>query len=132
MRYTKLFLALLVAAPLAAACNDDDTTAPVDNRVITAAGQTFSPATLILTPADSTAGTVGAPPAAEITWKFESGGPHNVVFEDGAPGSGQMSTGEFTRDVQLNAPMTIRYRCTNHSTDFTTGMVGTITVNLDD
>ena len=112
MRYSPLLLALLVA-PLAA-CNDD-TTAPPGTDVTTS-GQSFTPANLTLAANDSIA-----------TW-FISGGPHNVTWEDAAPGSGDISDGSYTREFVGANNTTYRYRCTLHSTNFTTGMVGTVTV----
>jgi|SRR5688572_8821038 hypothetical protein len=125
MRHTKYLLALLVV-PFAAAC-EDDATAPDRTPEIVASGTTFTPSNLLLTRADSIAGGEGTGPAARVVWKFQDG-PHNVVFEDGTPGSGTMSTGTFERQVPVAAPTTFRYRCTIHSTDFTTGMVGRVTV----
>lgn len=125
MRYSKYLLALLVA-PFVAAC-DDDVTPPDEGLTIVASGTTFTPNNLILTPADSTAGTVSEQPAARVVWRFE-GGPHNVVFEDASPQSGPMSSGTFEREINVSAPTTLRYRCSLHSTSFTDGMVGTVTV----
>jgi plastocyanin len=62
-----------------------------------------------------------------MVWGFRDG-PHNVTFEDGAPGSGDVSSGTFQRDFTLAAAATTyRFRCTIHSAaDFTTGMVGRV------
>jgi plastocyanin len=129
MRHTKYLLALLVAPFVAMAC-EDDVTPPDENPEIVASGTTFTPSNLLLSPADSTAGSESSEPAARVTWRFQDG-PHNVVFEDGTPGSGSMSTGTFAREIPVGAASTFRYRCTIHSADFTSGMVGTVTVSLD-
>jgi hypothetical protein len=126
MHRTKYLWALLVA-PFAAMACDDDTTAPNRTPEIVAQGTSFTPSNLVLTRADSIAGGEGTGPAARVVWKFQDG-PHNVVFEDGTPGSGSMTTGTFERQIPVAAPTTFRYRCTIHSTDFTTGMVGRVTV----
>jgi hypothetical protein len=126
MRHTKYLLALLVAPIVGVACEDDATT-PNRGPEIIAQGTSFTPSNLLLTRADSVAGGEGTGPAARVVWKFQDG-PHNVVFEDGTPGSGSMSTGTFERQIPVAAPTTFRYRCTIHSTDFTNGMVGRVTV----
>lgn len=61
-----------------------------------------------------------------VTWNF-SGGPHNVTFEDGNANSGDKTSGTHTRN--FGAAGAFRYRCTNHSTTFDSGMVGAIQVN---
>jgi plastocyanin len=124
MRYTKLLMVLMAVS--FAACSDDEPAAPQDEADVVARGQTFSPANLVLTPADSIAGSEGVPPPMPVVWRFE-GGPHNVTFEDGSPGSGNMSDGTFERDFQA-VTGTYRYRCTIHSSDFLTGMVGRVVV----
>jgi plastocyanin len=60
-----------------------------------------------------------------MIWGFRDG-PHNVTFEDGAPASGDRSSGTFQRDFGPAAAGTYRFRCTIHSTDFATGMVGRV------
>ena len=113
MRLSTRFFGLLFAgAALVAAC-DDTSTAPVGN--VNVLNGSFDPATTTLT---ST--------ALSVTWGWVGGGTHNVTFENGSAGSADRSTGAFTRDFTPDAPGTYRYRCTNHSTDFTTGMVGSI------
>jgi plastocyanin len=63
---------------------------------------------------------------ATVTWNFQSPG-HNVTFEDGVGNSaGDVSSGTHTRSFATAA--TYRYRCTNHSTSFTSGMTGSVVV----
>lgn len=65
---------------------------------------------------------------ATVGWRLWSGtAEHNVTFEDDptqpvSSGLGHIHTRTF------NAPGVYRYRCTLHSTDFSTGEVGTVTV----
>jgi plastocyanin len=49
-----------------------------------------------------------------------------VTWEDGAPASGNLTGGTYSRDFTAAAAGTYRFRCTLHSTDFTTGMVGRV------
>jgi plastocyanin len=111
MRSYSLLIGLLAVSLVAC---DESFTAPVGN--VTVSGTTFSPATVNLTAT-----------AKSVTWGF-IGGPHNVTFQDGATGSGDRTSGAFTRDFSAAAPGTYRYRCTIHSTDFLTGMVGSVVV----
>ena len=60
-----------------------------------------------------------------VTWSFQSG-PHNVTFEDQQGSSGNQSSGTHTR--QFGASGTFKYRCTLHSSSFTSGMIGQISV----
>ena len=86
---------------------------PPAPNTITIAGTSFNPATLTVS-----AGTT-------VTWNFQTG-PHNVTFEDGVDNSDNQSSGTHTR--QFGTAGTYRFRCTIHSDNFTTGMVGSITV----
>jgi plastocyanin len=66
-----------------------------------------------------------------ITWVWNSGGiTHNVTFEEAAlgSGSGNKNSGTFLKDLTGIAPGTYHFRCTIHSTNFSTGMVGSFTV----
>lgn len=63
-----------------------------------------------------------------VRWGF-SDGPHNIAFEDGATASGNRSSGVFERSYALVAAGVNRFRCTVHSSDFATGMVGMVVVN---
>lgn len=60
-----------------------------------------------------------------VTWAFQ-GGVHNVTFEDGTGSSADLSSGTHTRN--FSAAGTARYRCTIHSTSFTSGMIGEVVV----
>ncbi len=65
-----------------------------------------------------------------ITWTWNAGGvTHNVTFEDAGlgAGSGNKSTGTFAKMITV-APGVYRFECTIHGIGYTTGMVGTITV----
>ena len=112
MRYSPLLLALLMA-PLA--CDDEDTNAPPGGDVTTS-GQQFTPPALVLPAGDSI-----------VVWSI-SGGPHNITWEDAAPSSGDIVSGTYTREFVGANNTTYRYRCTIHSTDFATGMVGSVFV----
>ena len=59
-----------------------------------------------------------------VTWTWAAG-PHNVTFQDG-PASDNQSAGTYQRT--FSTPGTYAYRCTLHSTSFTSGMTGTIVV----
>lgn len=61
---------------------------------------------------------------AAVTWTWAAG-PHNVTFQDGVASDNQ-STGTYQR--AFSTPGTYAYRCTLHSTSFTSGMTGTIVV----
>jgi plastocyanin len=101
-------------ALVALACEEEPTQGPTVDFV--AEGTTFTPASA------STSATKKI-----MLWGFADG-PHNVTFEDGATGSGDRSSGVFQRDYTTVAAGTHRFRCTIHSTDFATGMVGQVVV----
>jgi plastocyanin len=61
---------------------------------------------------------------ATVTWTFNTG-PHNVTFQDG-PASGDESSGTYQRT--FSSAGTYPYRCTLHSSNFASGMTGTIVV----
>ena len=63
---------------------------------------------------------------ATVTWTFQNG-IHNVTFEDNTGNSAtNVSSGNHSRDFPTTG--TFRYRCTNHSTTFTSGMIGSVVV----
>lgn len=65
--------------------------------------------------------------AQTVTFTWVTGAvTHNVTFEDNAGNSGGQSSGTHTRN--FTTANTYRYRCTIHSTSFTSGMVGQIVV----
>jgi plastocyanin len=53
---------------------------------------------------------------------------HNVVAENNAFPSGDIPNQGSTHEVTFNTAGTFRYRCTPHSNNFTSGMVGVVTV----
>ncbi len=61
-----------------------------------------------------------------VKWTWAGGVTHNVTFQDGFPGSGNKSSGTFIR--VFTAMGFYPYRCTIHSSNFTSGMFGTVTV----
>jgi plastocyanin len=111
----KIILPLLACACIGLACADEE--GVIVDFVVS--GTTFTPASITL-PATTT--------NRLVRWGFSSG-PHNVTFEDGATGSGDRSSGVFERDYSAVAVGTHRFRCTLHSTDFATGMVGSVIRN---
>jgi plastocyanin len=96
------------------------TTAPLTASDTVGAGglDVFSPTNVVI----ASGGT--------ITWTWNGGIQHNVTFQEAAlgAGSGNKATGTFPKTLTGIAPGTYHFRCTIHSTDFATGMVGTITV----
>lgn len=65
--------------------------------------------------------------AGVVVWTWNSGGvTHNITFESAITGSGNRSSGTFSQT--FGAPGTYRYRCTIHSSSFTSGMVGSVVV----
>ncbi len=85
---------------------------PAPNSVTVSSNQ-FNPSQLTVS-----AGTT-------VTWNFQTG-PHNVTFQDNQGNSGDHTNG--SHDRTFNAAGTFRYRCTHHSSDFTSGMSGSIVV----
>ena len=111
MRFRLLVLAAVLTL---VGCGTDSGTG-VNGDVTVGPGNSFSPQTLNLTT------------GRNVTWAWV-GGTHNVTFEDAAPGSGNLSSGTFSRNFTGVNAGTYRYRCTIHSTDFATGMVGSVVV----
>lgn len=108
MRLFRVLPALLLILP---ACDDSPGPIVVD---FVAQGVAFAPVENTITPA-----------SIVQVWAFLDG-PHNVTWEDGAMGSGDRSSGTYSRDFTAAAAGTYRFRCTIHSSDFTTGMVGRV------
>ena len=108
---SRLLFGLLIVA--FAACGDETFTGPLGN--VTVNGTTFDPDSVALTASIQT-----------VTWGFFGGGPHNVTFADDS--SGNRNSGVWARDFSADTAGVYRYRCTNHSTDFATGMVGVVVV----
>ena len=114
-------LLLLAGALLLAACDSGYSTSygggggTTGNDSVHVSSNHFSPTSVT---ADST-GTV--------VWTWNSGGTaHNVTFEDAITGSGDKTSGTFSHTFV--APGTYRYRCTHHSSNFTSGMHGEVVV----
>lgn len=61
-----------------------------------------------------------------VTWSFQ-GGTHDVTFEDNVGNSARdQSSGTHNRAFATAG--TVRYRCTIHSSSFTSGMIGSVIV----
>jgi plastocyanin len=111
---TNRTLILAVAAALACGGGDDGPSQPSDGGSNTATvsviNNQFNPS------------TVSVPVSGTVTWQWDAGGAaHNVNFQDGAPGSGDKTSGTFARN--FTAAGTFSYFCTLHA-----GMAGTVTV----
>lgn len=64
-----------------------------------------------------------------VTWTYAAGQiTHNVVGENGLFNSGDMPQTKTVFKHVFSSIGTFRYRCTYHSTSFTSGMVGSVTV----
>ena len=61
-----------------------------------------------------------------MTWTWRGSGTHNVTFEDNQNSSLTQTSGTHSRT--FGATGTVRYRCTIHSSNFTSGMVGSVVV----
>jgi len=108
MRRFHAFLA--VAALVAAACGSDSTSSSPGQ--VTVGNNFFSPT------------SVSPDASGVVTWTWNSGGTqHNVTFDDLAPGSGNLGSGDFTRDFTGAAAGTIGYHCTIHP-----GMQGEVVI----
>jgi plastocyanin len=69
--------------------------------------------------------------AGTVTWNWSGINPHNVTFEDSATYNSGDQTGTGTHSRTFGAATvatTYRFRCTVHSTSFTSGMTGRIVV----
>jgi plastocyanin len=111
MRALSLLPVLVV---IGMACGDDEPAGPQADFV--AEGTVFIPTSVTSTAAHRV-----------IIWGF-AGGPHNVTWEDLTAASGDRSSGTYQRDFTSATLGTKRFRCTIHSTDYTTGMVGQVVV----
>jgi plastocyanin len=70
----------------------------------------------------------GVSQSATVTWTWNSGGTaHNVTFEDNQDNSAPtVTSGTHTRT--FGTPGTYRYRCSIHSFNFDSGMIGRVVV----
>jgi plastocyanin len=73
---------------------------------------------------DPVAVSVGSTTTVEWTWRGAN--QHNVTFEDGQGSSATKSSGTHQRAFGTTG--TFRYRCTIHSSNFESGMVGSVIV----
>lgn len=65
--------------------------------------------------------------AGHVVWTWNGDTvTHNVTFENAITGSGDKTSGTFTGTFLTTG--TYRFRCTHHSTDFSSGMHGTVIV----
>jgi len=70
---------------------------------------------------------VSADSNGTVVWTWNSGGTtHNITFEDAITGSGDKSSGTFSHTFASTG--SYRYRCTHHSSSFTSGMAGVVVV----
>ncbi|HEX6434303.1 MAG TPA: plastocyanin/azurin family copper-binding protein [Gemmatimonadales bacterium] len=113
MRFPGMLALLGVASTLA--CGGDDTTSPGTgggNFAVSVTNNQFSPTAL------------SVPVGSTVNWQWNSSGvSHNVTFEDQAPGSGDQSTGSFSRNFSASGDY--NYVCTIHVAE---GMAGTVSV----
>jgi plastocyanin len=72
---------------------------------------------------------VTVPAGKTVAWLWEGSRRCDVVFEDDPTEPASSPSQEWGRHFRtFTTPGTFRYRCTLHSTSFTEGMVGTVTV----
>ena len=95
-------------------CGGDDPAGPVATTSVDVRDNSFAP------------GAIAVTPMATVTWTWRGNDTHNVVFEDGQGSSNLQTSGTHSR--AFAAAGSFRYRCTNHSTSFTSGMVGSVIV----
>lgn len=121
VRYITTTVASLVSLALLAGCGSAYSTSGPSGGggsgvgSVSVVNNAFSPATVH---PDST---------GMVTWTWNSGGvTHNVTFEDAITGSGNKTSGTFSQTFAN--PGTYRFRCTIHSSNFTSGMHGVVVV----
>lgn len=115
MRLTRLaVVGVLAVAGLA--CGGSPYGPTARGNSVNVVNNQFRPSSLILTG------------GAVVTFTWNSGGvAHNVTFEDGpSSGPAQPSPASFNRT--FGTAGTYRYRCSQHSSNFNSGMIGTILV----
>ncbi|MEO7964446.1 MAG: plastocyanin/azurin family copper-binding protein [Gemmatimonadaceae bacterium] len=117
----RIVLSIVVLSTLACGGNSSDspiTTPPVVTPVATSSvnvnDNTFSPEAAEI--------SINAP----LTWTWQGAAQHNVTFEDGKESSGTKAAGTHSRTFATAG--TYRYRCTIHSSGFSSGMVGSVVV----
>lgn len=107
------------------------TAAAIPSTLTFTTNATTAPLTATVTVGNDFFNPIDAPIAATgtVTWNWNSGGVlHNVTFEDGMDNSATIGTGSHARTFSGVVLGVKRYRCTIHSSNFTAGMVGTVTV----
>jgi plastocyanin len=109
-------LTLVLAIGLCSACGGDSSSGsnPPPAGTVNVQDNSFKPASL----------TIAA--GEDVTWQWKGSGSHNVTFEDGQGNSANKTSGTHQR--VFAAAGSYRYRCTNHSSNFTSGMSGSVTV----
>ena len=83
------------------------------SRQVTDNGNSWNPSSLTIETGD------------DVNWNWS--GFHNVAFEDGQKSGVPQAGGSYERTFTTTG--TFKFRCEQHSTSFSSGMVGTITVN---
>jgi len=109
----KTFLTLLALA-LSTACSSSSSSNPPPAGTVNVQDNSFKPASI----------TIAA--GEDVTWQWKGAGSHSVTFEDGQGSVAPKTSGTHQR--LFAAAGTYRYRCTNHSSNFTSGMRGSVTV----
>jgi plastocyanin len=95
-------------------CGGSDPSGPTPTTSVDVRDNSFAP------------GAISVASMATVTWTWRGNDSHNVVFEDGQGSSNLQTAGTHSR--AFAAAGTFRYRCTTHSTSFTSGMVGRVIV----
>lgn len=109
---------------MAVACSSGDSGGGTDPTgtgsgnvtVIQASGTGWSPANVTIKAGD------------KVRWTSDGSLPHNVASETGVWATASLPASTSTFEHTFATPGTYRFRCTFHSSSFTNGMVGTVTV----
>ncbi|MBV9772746.1 MAG: cupredoxin domain-containing protein [Gemmatimonadetes bacterium] len=117
-------LVAVAGGALAVACSGGDSGGGTDPTgtgngnvtVVRASGTSWSPASVTIKAGD------------KVRWTSDGALPHNVESETGAWGLASLPAATSTFEQTFNTPGTYRFRCNFHSSNFTTGMVGVVTV----
>ena len=105
-------LTMVLAIGLCAACGGDSSSSsnPPPAGTVNVQDNSFKPASVTITAGE------------DVTWQWKGSGSHNVTFEDGQGSSASKTSGTHQRVFAVAG--TYRYRCTNHSNTFGSGMSG--------
>jgi plastocyanin len=108
-------------SPLTYSATAESAEPPPSVTVQVLANNTFSPASVTITPGRS------------VTWEWAEGvGQHNVVPDaEEPPSSGILRDGPFTYTHMFNTPGTYRYYCSAHGAPGGVGMSGTVVVQAN-